>query len=83
MPNILAEEFVVPEFLQSAATPEALADALWLQLNDGALQDQLKQRFTDMHHTLLRDTASLSAQAVMDVIAAHSRTSSTAGSIPK
>jgi lipid-A-disaccharide synthase len=83
LPNILAKEFVVPEFLQSAATPEVLADVLWLQLNDGVLQDQLKQRFTDMHHTLLRDTASLSAQAVLDVIAAHSRTSSTAGSIPK
>ncbi len=77
LPNILAKEFVVPEFLQSAATPEALADALWLQLNDGALQDQLKQRFTDMHHTLLRDTASLSAQAVLDVIATHRTTSST------
>jgi lipid-A-disaccharide synthase len=75
LPNILAEEFVVPEFLQSAATPESLANALWQQLNDLHLQASLKQRFTDMHHSLLRDTASLSAQAVLDVIASHRTTS--------
>lgn len=70
LPNILAEEFLVPEFLQSAATPEAMAQALWQQLTDLPLQTRLKQRFTDMHHALLRDTASISAQAVLDVIAA-------------
>lgn len=70
LPNILAEEFLVPEFLQSAATPEAMANALWQQLNDLSLQARLKQRFVDMHHSLLRDTASISAQAVLNVIAA-------------
>jgi lipid-A-disaccharide synthase len=70
LPNILAEEFLVPEFLQSAATPEAMANALWQQLNDLPLQARLKQRFVDMHHSLLRDTASISAQAVLNVIAA-------------
>jgi lipid-A-disaccharide synthase len=73
----------VPEFLQSAATPEALADALWRQLNDLPLQDQLKQRFTDMHHALLRDTASISAQAVLEVIATHRSSSSISRSIVK
>lgn len=71
LPNILAQEFVVPEFLQAAATPEAMADALSQQLNDLALQDRLKQRFTEMHHALLRDTATVSAQAVLDLIASH------------
>jgi lipid-A-disaccharide synthase len=70
LPNIFAEEFLVPEFLQSAATPEAMANALWQQLNDLPLQARLKQRFVDMHHSLLRDTASISAQAVLNVIAA-------------
>jgi lipid-A-disaccharide synthase len=70
LPNILAEEFVVPEFLQSAATPEAMANALWQQLNDLSLQSRLRQRFVDMHHSLLRDTATISAQAVLNVIAA-------------
>ncbi|MBC3878796.1 lipid-A-disaccharide synthase [Undibacterium sp. FT79W] len=69
LPNILEKEFVVPEFLQSAATPEAMADAIWLQLNDDNMQENLKDRFTAMHHSLLRDTANISAQAVLDVIA--------------
>jgi ribonuclease HII len=32
LPNILAREFVVPELLQHAATPQAMADAVWQQL---------------------------------------------------
>lgn len=64
LPNILAHEFVVPELLQDAATPQALADALCQQLNDTAHQQRLRQRFTELHYTLLRDTANVSAQAV-------------------
>ncbi|MES2536709.1 MAG: lipid-A-disaccharide synthase [Pseudomonadota bacterium] len=69
LPNILARDFVVPELLQDAATPEALAEALWQQLSDAPRQAVLRQRFTDMHHSLLRDTADESAQAVMNLIA--------------
>jgi len=72
LPNILAREFVVPELLQDAATPQALADALWAQLNDDRLRAALGLRFTEMHHALLRNTAELSAGAVMDVIARRS-----------
>jgi lipid-A-disaccharide synthase len=68
LPNILAQEFLVPEFLQAAANPVAMAEALWQQLNDTNLQARLQQRFTDMHHELLRDSAQVSAQAVLDVI---------------
>nr|WP_296948953.1 lipid-A-disaccharide synthase [uncultured Massilia sp.] len=68
LPNILARESVVPEFLQDAATPHALADALWFQLTDETNRKRLVQRFTDMHHDLLRDSAQLSAQAVLQVI---------------
>lgn len=68
LPNILARDFVVPELLQDAATPQALADALWKQLDDDAHRARLKQRFIDMHHTLLRDSAQESAQAVLRLI---------------
>ncbi len=73
LPNILAREFLVPELLQHNATPQALADALWTQLEDPARQAMLRQRFTEMHHTLLRDTAGESAQAVLQVIEQHSK----------
>jgi lipid-A-disaccharide synthase len=71
LPNILAREFLVPELLQHAATPEALTDAVWQQLNDTALRDKLAARFTEMHHSLLRNSARESAQAVLQVIASH------------
>lgn len=68
LPNILAREFLVPELLQNAATPAALAEALWFQLHDGANRATLEARFTAMHHTLLRDSARLGAEAVMTLI---------------
>jgi lipid-A-disaccharide synthase len=68
LPNILAREFVVPELVQHAATPQALADALWQQLEDANGRARLAQRFTDMHHSLLRNSAQESAAAVLRVI---------------
>lgn len=68
LPNILAREFLVPELLQDAATPSALADALWKQLYDERQRTMLKQRFIEMHNALLRNTAELSAAAVMNII---------------
>jgi lipid-A-disaccharide synthase len=68
LPNILAREFVVPEFLQHAATPQALADAVWFQLTDENNRAKLTERFTGMHHSLLRDSARESARAVLQVI---------------
>jgi lipid-A-disaccharide synthase len=72
LPNILSREFVVPEFLQHAATPEALAEATWFQLSDENNRTRLQQRFTEIHYSLLRDSAQLSAQAVLEVIG-HSK----------
>ena len=68
LPNILAREFLVPELLQDAATPQALADALWEQLDNQPHRVRLRQRFIDMHHALLRDSAKESAQAVLELI---------------
>ncbi len=68
LPNILAREMIVPEFYQDDASPEKLADAVWKQLQDEANKRILYERFCDMHESLLRDTAALSAQAVLDVM---------------
>ena len=68
LPNILAREFLVPELIQHAATPQALADALWRQMQDAGHKEKLVQRFTDMHHSLLRNTAQESAQAVLKMV---------------
>lgn len=68
LPNILARDFVVPELLQHAATPQAMSDAVWAQLQDASGRERLAQRFTDMHHSLLRNSAQESADAVLRVI---------------
>ncbi len=68
LPNILARETLVPELIQHAATAETLADAMWKQLSDAAHRLQLVQRFTDMHYSLLRNSAQEGAAAVLKVI---------------
>ncbi|RZI98806.1 MAG: lipid-A-disaccharide synthase [Rubrivivax sp.] len=68
LPNILCEDFVVPEFLQDQATPQALAQAVlaWLAAPEkiAAAQD----RFTALHQTLQRDTAQLATDAIQKVL---------------
>lgn len=69
LPNILSGEFVVPELLQDAATPEALARETLAWLDAPERCEQLQQRFTDLHHLLRRDTAQLATDAIEKVLA--------------
>ena len=73
LPNILCREFVVPELLQDAATPDALATAVqdWLdaRLQDPARIQRLEQRFTALHDDLQRDTPRLAADAIQNLLA--------------
>ncbi len=74
LPNILCRDFVVPELLQDAATPQALADAvaLWLDRlgGDPATIAALEQRFMALHLELRRDTPSLASDAIQEVLGA-------------
>jgi len=69
LPNILCREFVVPEFLQDAATPRALADAVLGWLNQSAKVAALEQRFDALHAELQRDTVQLSIHAIEKILA--------------
>jgi lipid-A-disaccharide synthase len=72
LPNILCRDFVVPELLQDAATPKALADGLlrWLDAKTSApsVISALESRFTQLHHDLQRDTAQLATDAIEKVL---------------
>jgi lipid-A-disaccharide synthase len=68
LPNILCGEFVVPELLQDAATPQALAEATLAWLQDPARVEALEQKFTAMHVQLQRDTPTLCADAIQKVL---------------
>jgi len=63
LPNILAREFLVPEYLQDAAHPHIMAEALLKQLNEN--HSALRTRFEQIHMDLLRDTPQLAADAIM------------------
>jgi lipid-A-disaccharide synthase len=65
LPNILAREFLVPELLQDAATPQALAHAALEQLGDEPRRRHLVERFGAMHESLRRDTPALAAEAII------------------
>lgn len=69
LPNILLRDFVVPELLQEAATPEALAQATlsWLERPEAVAA--LQQRFEQLHHDLRRDTVGLSVHAIENLLA--------------
>ena len=70
LPNILCHDFVVPELLQDAAHPAALADATmqWLDAKGSARIAALEAQFTTLHHTLQRDTAQLATDAIQKII---------------
>ncbi len=68
LPNILCGEFVVPEFLQEAASPQALAHAVLDWLDAPERIEVLQQRFTALHHTLRRNTAQLATDAIEKVL---------------
>ncbi len=72
LPNILCQDFVVPEFLQDAATPEALADGVlqWLDAKVSAPDKiaTVEQRFTRLHAELQRDTSRLATDAIQKIL---------------
>ncbi len=65
LPNVLLNDFAVPELLQEDATPEKLAEATWTALTDPALAQDLYQRFSALHASLLRDTPGLAAEVIL------------------
>ncbi|MGP1629155.1 MAG: lipid-A-disaccharide synthase [Giesbergeria sp.] len=74
LPNILCNDFVVPELLQDDATPQALAGAVlqWFDAleNDPGRMTVLHQRFTLLHRSLQRNTPQIAADAIQKVLAA-------------
>ena len=72
LPNILCQEFVVPELLQHFATPQALCDAVLQWVDTKASQPAkitaLEQRFSRLHAELQRNTAQLATHAIEKIL---------------
>ncbi len=64
LPNLLAQRLLVPELLQDAATPEAMAQLLSPLLDNGDIQTE---GFDTIHRTLRCDASSQAARAVLEL----------------
>ncbi len=69
LPNILARDFVVPERIQDAATPEALARDALAWLDDAPRRLELHETFRTMHLSLRQDASARIAEAVQPYLA--------------
>ena len=69
LPNILLQDFAVPELLQDAATPEALADETLQWLAHPEAERTLQARFDALHSSLKMDTTQLATDAIEKIIA--------------
>jgi lipid-A-disaccharide synthase len=68
LPNILCEDFVVPELLQSNAKPELLCGALGEWLGRPERMRSVQETFRELHSRLQRDTATLATDALEKVL---------------
>ncbi len=70
LPNILLNDFAVPELLQENATPAKLAQAAFDWLDNPAACADLSQRFQTLHQTLRCNTAQAATDAIQKILAA-------------
>ena len=72
LPNLLADEMLVPEMIQEECNPTALAEKLadYFSAEESAVKNRhvLIQRFTELHQQIQKDADKQAAQAVIDLL---------------
>lgn len=68
LPNILLNEFAVPELLQDDATPAALAQKALFQLDNDANRDRLQTLFAEQHQRLLKPSGEIASRVIQQVM---------------
>ncbi|MDR5875380.1 lipid-A-disaccharide synthase [Halomonas sp. CUBES01] len=69
LPNLIAQQTMVPELIQDAATPESIADQLSTLLTDKAGREALETRFATLHASLQRNASRRAADAIDALVA--------------
>ena len=67
LPNVLANEAVVPELMQDNCTASNIVDALMPMLDGPENYQTLMQKFSQIHQELKRDASVLAANAVLEL----------------
>jgi lipid-A-disaccharide synthase len=65
LPNVLAQQFIVPELLQEDATAETLSQALLNLYEDRSVRTKLVELFERMHDALRQGSADRAADVVL------------------
>ena len=68
LPNILAGEFVVPEFLQDEATADNLSQTVLNLLFDATVRSRLEERFAAMAGELRQNSAERLAEGLLPLV---------------
>jgi len=67
LPNLLAGETLVPEYVQHAAKPAVMGDKLLSYLEDSDEANRVIKRFTQIHEQLRQDTDRQAAETVVRI----------------
>jgi lipid-A-disaccharide synthase len=73
LPNLLAAQRLVPEFLQEEVTPETLCAALQEWLDNPARQATLVECFAQIHDSIRRDASRQAAEAIVSLVEARTQ----------
>lgn len=68
LPNLLAGEKLVPEFIQHEATAENLGQAVLRELEDDERRQQLQQRFLQIHTEIRCNASERAADAILGLL---------------
>ncbi len=68
LPNLLADEELVPEFIQEEATPEKMGEALLAFLKHPEKTQALSEKFLKLHEQLKCDASERAAEAIIKLV---------------
>jgi len=68
LPNLLADDILVPELLQDEATADQLGQAVLYYFENPQATAEVMERFKEIHHELRQDASRQAARAVMELI---------------
>jgi len=68
LPNLLADEALVPELLQRDATPARMSEEMLAVLNNPERDQALQDRFTALHKVIKCDASAQAADAILQLI---------------
>jgi lipid-A-disaccharide synthase len=68
LPNLLANESLVPELIQHEVTAENLGKNLLAYFENPSVMEKQNQRFAEIHQQLKQDAGSKAAEAILQLV---------------